>query len=457
MSHKQKKWMYIPIEIKVREIPAKLLLAAAAANAGYNVIFGRKSVFSKFMTSFPAGVYLAFGAQQNFSNEYKRLKSRGFSIAVMDEEGLVTFSDDMYKRLRLSEDTLQYVTHAFCWGKRQANIIRSIQTENELHVYETGNLRFDILRPAFRHLLEKDAALIKEKYGRIILINSSFGACNHFDGKEQYFQALKKKKILQNEQDANFYREYFSLKEDVFNKYLDVIPHIAESFPDHTIIVRPHPSENYEAWSGAAQGHENVKVVHEGSVHPWLIASDAVIHHFCTTALEAFVSDTPAIAYRPVKNDEIETGFVYSGSVDAQTPEEVLKFLGYAVQGEKHFFETIRDKNRESLSHYIASMDGSYAYQKILDAFDENPIYTQDGINMTRIHLRKLRTRIGDVYRFFKRGMKPHEKNYMDHKFSSLDEGEIYDIVQSINEALPDLEQVKVKKLDDLCFLMSAK
>ena len=193
MSVSDKKWLYMPVEIKVRELPAKVLLAASAARSGYNVVLGRKAELSKYINSFPEGIFLGFGAQKNFAGEYSRLKKRGFSVAIMDEEGLVTFSDDMYKRLRLSGDTLNNVDLVLAWGQKQADLIRGIEIENKPAVYETGNFRFDVLRPEFRHLLEKEAHTIRNRFGKIILINSSFGACNHFDGKEHYFKASKRK------------------------------------------------------------------------------------------------------------------------------------------------------------------------------------------------------------------------------------------------------------------------
>ncbi len=457
MSNLSNKWLYIPVEIKVRELPAKILLAAAAARVGYNVVIGRKSELSKYMNAFPKGIFLGFGAQKNFAGEYERLKKRGFTVAIMDEEGLVTFSDDMYRRLRLSDDTLNHVDLMLAWGKNQSRILEQTNPANKPVVYETGNVRFDILRPEFRHLLEPDAQAIKERFGRTILINSSFGSCNHFDGKAHYFEALKKKKILQNEDDTKFYESYFLLKELVFKAYLEVIPQIAKAFPEHTIIVRPHPSEDYSAWVSAAEGVENVKIIHEGNVHPWLLACDAVVHHFCTTALEAFVADTPALAYRPFKEEAIETGIVYKGSIPCETPEGLIKSLRSILGGDLAQIQEIREEQRAMLQNYIENIEGGFAFEKTLAAFDKHVQPTSSHIAIGRVMIRKLRTQLGNIYRFLKRGGRSYENNYMDHKFASLDEAEIRATLRSIGKTHPEFEEINIKKIDHICFLITGR
>ncbi len=445
------KWLYIPVEIKVREIPAKILLAAVAARNGYKVILGRKAEISKYINSFPAGIFLGFGAQKNFTKEYSNLKKNGFAVAIMDEEGLVTFSDDIYKRLRLSDDTLNESALFLAWGKKQSNILNQAPCP----VYETGNVRFDILRPEFRHLLEKEVQSINERFGKTILINSSFGSCNHFDGKERYFTALKEKKIIQNKEDAKFYKRYFELKENVFRAYMEAIPEIAKEFPDHTIIVRPHPSEDYDAWKDAARGADNVVIVHEGSIHPWLIACDAVIHHFCTTALEAFVSDTASIGYRPFRDDKIENDLTYRGSLPAETQKELMTALHKIVDGEIEDLQKIRKQQRPALKEHIENIEGPFAFENILKAFDRHAITTSTKISMCKVHMRKGRTLLGNLYRFLKRGMRPYQKNYMDHKFSSLGKEEIESIISDIGKTVPGLENIKIKKIDKFCFLIT--
>ncbi|MGH1376950.1 MAG: surface carbohydrate biosynthesis protein [Alphaproteobacteria bacterium] len=451
MGSEQEKWLYIPVEIKVREMPAKLLLAVAAAHKGYNVIFGRKAEITKYIHSMPSGIFLGFGAQKNFLSQYKDLKAKQFSICIMDEEGLVTFSDDMYKRMRLSDDTLEYVDATFTWGDKQTALLNKYITGQSPKIYTTGNLRFDILRKEFRHLIQADAQSINDRFGKIILINSSFGSCNHFDGKEKYFESLKTKKIITSQEDKDFYQKYFELKESVFNSYVESIPAIARAFKDYTVIIRPHPSENHNAWQNAAQGCDNVKIIHEGSVHPWLIASDVVIHHFCTTALEAFAAGTPAIAYRPFKDESIESQFVYDTSITAETVDEVITEIHTILSTDK----TRIQSSPAALSQHIHNLSGAFCFEHMVAALDKHAAQTSQKINMHKIYMRQIRTMLGDIYRFFKNGKKP-TKNYTDHKCSSMSVAEIQNTVNNINKTL-NSDPVSVQQIAPFCFKIRAK
>lgn len=90
------KWLYIPVEVKVCELQAKLLLAKFAALRGYKVVIGRKSELLDAIHWLPRGIFFGMWVPYNFAKLYKRLKNAGFATTGLDEEGLVTFSDEIY-------------------------------------------------------------------------------------------------------------------------------------------------------------------------------------------------------------------------------------------------------------------------------------------------------------------------------------------------------------------------
>ena len=49
------------------------------------------------------------------------------------------------------------------------------------------------------------------------------------------------------------------------------------------------------------------------SVHSWISASQFILHHYCTTSIEALALDTPSYSIRPesFKNGEYEFPFNY--------------------------------------------------------------------------------------------------------------------------------------------------
>ena len=98
-------------------------------------------------------------------------------------------------------------------------------------------------------------------------------------------------------------------KQAVFEDFQRLIPALDKAFSDHTIIVRPHPTENQEVYQRIADQCERVRVTNEGNVVPWLMGAKALIHNGCTTGVEAYLMRVPAISYRATINKVYDDGF----------------------------------------------------------------------------------------------------------------------------------------------------
>ena len=62
VSSNAAKWLYVPVEIGIREYASRLLFSCIAAERGYNVVFGKKNALTRAMrgvrsASFPDGEY----------------------------------------------------------------------------------------------------------------------------------------------------------------------------------------------------------------------------------------------------------------------------------------------------------------------------------------------------------------------------------------------------------------
>ena len=78
-------------------------------------------------------------------------------------------------------------------------------------------------------------------------------------------------------------------KQAIFDDFKRLIPALEEAFPNHTIVVRPHPTENPKVYYDIASQCTRVQVTNEGNVIPWLSAAKALVHNGCTTGIEAFI------------------------------------------------------------------------------------------------------------------------------------------------------------------------
>jgi len=162
--------IYIGIEIKIRELYSRLLLAAEAAERGHSVVIGCKSetvdlarqgvlkpgiVYDKSIT--PSGKNILI---------FRELAERGHKLTAQDEEhGLFYESYDKFATQRFSKETLSLVTTYFCWGQYDERSLNSIFPSFSDKIVVSGSPRVDLWRAEFGsfHAYHPDEAALKFK------------------------------------------------------------------------------------------------------------------------------------------------------------------------------------------------------------------------------------------------------------------------------------------------------
>ena len=441
------KWLYIPVEVKIRELHAKLLFAKMAASAGYNVVIGRKAEVMNAVPYLPPGIFLGMWVQINFHNFYKKLKKRGFINIGMDEEGLVTFSEEMYSRFKMSSETLQYIDYFMAWGEHQRDIVKKFTDEEKIHV--VGNLRFDVLRPPMQGMLKNEKDALQQKYGRYVLIMSSFGLANHCNGFDSYMLSLRKSKVIRDERDEMFLRRYADLQRFVCNDLKKSLVDICKLFPDINFIVRPHPGESLTAWD-ELKDIPNVTITNDGNVHSWIIGSECVVHHFCTTAVESFAAGVPSVAYRPAKDEGLESMVPYAGSLEAVNTNELLVCLKNIIGGDKSAWNNKYGLAETYLKHHLENISGTYCFQRMLSVIAQSS--PPDVSGRTRLCAYVIRQNIMDILRAVKKTIFGSVSDYIDQKFGNLTTKEIDGILSQIHTH----GSIKTKRISNMCFLITA-
>ena len=85
----QAAWLLLPVETKVREFHAKLLLAAIAVERGYRVVLGEQNAMVRQIDHLPRGLYIDKSIASSKTEHFQRLRQRGNKVAAWCEEGLV--------------------------------------------------------------------------------------------------------------------------------------------------------------------------------------------------------------------------------------------------------------------------------------------------------------------------------------------------------------------------------
>jgi surface carbohydrate biosynthesis protein len=312
----QKACLIIPVENQVRELDPKLLLACVAAKRGFSVIIGSHREIDFRIASFPRSLYLNKSMTKRNLKMFRIMQKLGHEILTWDEEALVHLPAETYYSRRLSPTAIRYNSHLFAWGEDNAELWRNYpDLPEDMPIHVTGNPRSDMLRPELRSFYELEVEQLRKCYGKIILVNTNFNHVNAFFPAQNLFRPVKKagEKPQFGKAAVGMSREYAeglrNHKLAVFKTFKQLVPTLDRAFTDHTIIVRPHPTENQQIYKDIASDCRRVKVTNEGNVVPWLMATDVVIHNGCTTGVEAYMMGVPAVSFRAKIDETYDMGF----------------------------------------------------------------------------------------------------------------------------------------------------
>ena len=456
------KFLILPIEIKARELPGKALLAAFAAEAGFEVLLGDQRAIARSIHRLPKGIYLDKSITRTKIRHYRRLKELGYLVTAWCEEGLVYRDKVAYQFERLSPVSMSLVDAFFAWGDVHRSDVTEVIPEARDKVHAVGNPRFDLLRQPYSSMLETEARRLSAEHGRFILVVTTFSRFNRHQGQRGVLDILQARGFtITGEQEA-FYNRLVTHLGQVFAAFEAMIPALARSFPDHTIIVRPHPSEDHDRWRKAVAGVGNAKVVYQGSVEPWLSAADAVIHNASTIGVEAFLLGRPVFSYMPVIDEVFNrlTHLPNMISTKAHSVEDLLPGIRLACEGRPLSPSDNRDR-RELVRRYVANASGSLAAERIVqvlsDLHDARPPGRLDTLSYlnawSRMTARQSLSRLRHIVRLSR-----DLHDYMDQKFPGLSLQEVEDHLQAISQAAGHDSKFAVAPHPDLhgCYTISA-
>ena len=280
----------IPIETATRELIYKVYLCNHLVLKGFRCYLGRKSYISYLVRNLKGYIYIDKGYHKGVSEKiYEAVKKNNGIIVNLDEEGGLDFSNCSVLMGRYSKTLFDNADLSFLWGKEQFELVKkNMNKENKVVV--TGHPRFELLKPEFHYLYQDEVDKIKKRYHNFILINTNMGYGNNIRGDE--FVESNYKGRFKN------INQIIAFDKRKLEAYRSLIINLSQHL-DKVIILRPHPEEDHSFYLDNFKGIKNIHVVFKGSVIPWLIASDLMIHPECTTAIESLFVGKKPISYLP--------------------------------------------------------------------------------------------------------------------------------------------------------------
>jgi surface carbohydrate biosynthesis protein len=449
--------LIIPVENQVRELDAKILLACVAAERGFSVIIGSRAFVHFEVASVPRGVYLAKSMRSLSNSMFRILRLLGHEIVAWEEEALVHPPPDTYFTLRLSPTTIRNVSHVFAWGQENVDLLRQYpELPANMPIHITGNPRGDILRPEMRPYFDTEVERLRNLYGDFILINTNFTDVNPFIPNIGLFLPAKgpgeESRLGQAGigMSRQFAEGLWDHKQAILEDFQQLIPALEQAFPDLTIIVRPHPSENFKIYNDLAARCERVKVTNEGNVIPWLLAAKTMVHNGCTTGLEAYVLGVPAISYLATFNEYYDyefQGLPTKLSHQCFSFEELERTLTQILAGELDVAEG--EERKALIDYYLAAQNGRLACERIVDVLEESgygkkqPPASPIGTYVQGWALTKLKAAVTNLNM---RRPGPNRLAYHNHRFPEISVAEIEQKVARFGQLLNRFNTIRVEQ-----------
>ena len=334
----------------------------------------------------------------------------------------------------------------------------------------TGNPRGDLLRPEIRVYYNNKVEKIRERYGDFILVTTNFGLVNAYHTDMNLIPAAPQngnknelgRKVTSLGLNREGAEELHNHKNAIFEDFQLLIPELEKAFPGYNIIVRPHPSENQQIYHDIAAKCNRVEVTNEGNVVPWLMAAKALIHNGCTTGVEAFAVDTPALSYRASVNERFDEAFHHLAnqlSYQCFHWEELRKTLGNILSNNLETADT--DKRKKLMNRFLAAQDGPLACERMIDIFEEMAHNSHDSSNpglkqQIQSWYWALRRRFKKRIRGYRANLSHNRSDYLRHRYPEISLQEVYSRLNHFQLVLDDHTELKVEKIFNRFYRISA-
>lgn len=411
----KKKTILFTIEHKEREFIPKCFLAYELIKQGYRVYIGSVPAIDRVAKKIGPSIFFH---KSTFVNRSAFYKSLGHCFVFMDEEGGITtsrsategFCIHRYRTVSKEREDLFFLP-----GKRFENYISKLPNVKGVDFHTTGWPRVDLWREEFRYLYRPKIDEIKKKHGEYYLLVTSFGMTN----KKSYEDRMKRAQ-----------KPYIPLYQHKYNAllvYIELIGKLSKLMqPGEKLIVRPHPSESIADWSKITQSFNNVFVIRDGDITPWILASSGVVQYASTTATQAALNGITCIQYKIDWQEGITDTPSFELCEDAQTPESVYSLL---VKNKNTKNSVIQNRAIDFLKKEMAFDESELAVTKMVRIFEKiklNPIerFTPSFIDVLKPYMEYLYSYIKLLYYKVNKFSSP-KKTIIDKIPGGIEESEV--------------------------------
>lgn len=270
--------VYLPVEIKDRELESKCKLARHLIHLGFDVVLGSTwSLNQGHYKDLPPGIVLFKTLNEIDGFNMKNARANGHVVYALDEEAFSRPNTENAYKINTSQAALAEADWVLTQSQGQEDVLCTLYPDHHAKFFTTGNPRVEIL--------QSKAGAGQNDYN---LVCGMTGTINGIRGLYLTISAT----IKQLFRDSNRKLAIDMLRE-ACHRELDVFPEIVQTI--HTnkdVVFRPHPSEDAEFWYDWLEtGNEDDPLIREyGSASDLMRDAIKVFHVAeCGTGIEAAI------------------------------------------------------------------------------------------------------------------------------------------------------------------------
>jgi surface carbohydrate biosynthesis protein len=420
------KRIYFSVETKVRELNARILFAIQASLRNYSTVIGSRGRILKYRKYMQKGIVIFNGITIGLVNELRKFKSLGFSVGNFDEEGLISFSFS-HHTFRYDYNMFGVVDFLFAWGEREKDAIlhNKLKYYPERKIIVTGNPRLDLIKSKLSVMFDEDSKKINKKYGNFILITTMFPKTNYLqrsNSGNNYLNAITISGYIRRDIDKYIADESVNNENFTRQELMRFISVFSQSFPEKKILIKPHPSENFQTWLDFVQKLKNSNIivinVNEYQTNSFIKACDFLIASNCTTLVEGFFLDKAVINFIPYENSEVNFELPQVVSYNLATVAELINFL------KKNNFlikrKILSEQEKKVLNYTVKNLDIIDSSKLMLDFFDDNiklnNIYSDRNYPISIEIFSNIKSRLVEILNLIQNKNNKYKSNLIDYQ-----------------------------------------
>ena len=178
------------------------------------------------------------------------------------------------------------------------------------------------------------------------------------------------------------------------------------------------PSENHQFYQNLEKNYKNVHFNSIYSLHPWILASNGVISHYCTSTFEALAAGKSVFTIKPNYKTPLEDDLYF------KIPVKVKNYLSLVNKLES---SNPLVRNSKILSYYSENFKKKeFSYKKIVNEIGkldiQQPMQIISKNFITKFKFLKLKEKIKNLMLF-------RQNKYLDHKMQNITKEEIYTFI----------------------------